>query len=183
MARRIHLAAHLSGEELRRRYRTAQDPVERSRWQMLWLLEQGQTAQQVGAVTGYSAYWVGQIAQRYNTKGLGAVADGRHRPGADEADAPAAAEEQAEPGAHGVLSTAQQAELCQALAGPEPHGGLWNGRTVSEWISARLGRRVSRQCGWSYLRRLGWRPYRPRPRHVRSADAAAQETFKGGSAS
>lgn len=47
MARRIHLAEHLSVDELGQRYRRAGDPVERSRWQMLWLLGQGQTAQQV----------------------------------------------------------------------------------------------------------------------------------------
>jgi len=69
MARHIHLEAHLSVEELGRRYRRATDPVERSRWQMLWLLGQGQTAQQVAAVRGYSAYWIGQIAQRYNRQG------------------------------------------------------------------------------------------------------------------
>jgi hypothetical protein len=41
MARHIHLASHLSTEELGQRYRRAHDPVGRSRWQMLWLLANG----------------------------------------------------------------------------------------------------------------------------------------------
>jgi hypothetical protein len=35
----------------------------------LWLLARGMTATAVAALTGYSAYWIGQIPQRYNTEG------------------------------------------------------------------------------------------------------------------
>jgi hypothetical protein len=64
MARRIHLAPHLTTDEVERRYRRAHDPVERSRWQMLWLLAQGHSATQIATVTGYSAFCIGQIARR-----------------------------------------------------------------------------------------------------------------------
>ena len=43
----------------------------------------------------------------------------------------------------------------------------------------RLGRPVSEQRGWEWMRRLGFTPQRPRPRETR-ADAAAQEAFKKG---
>jgi hypothetical protein len=69
MARHLHLQPHLSFAELERRYRSAHDPNECSWWQILWLLSQGHTAVSVSAVTGYSAYWIGQIAKRYNTDG------------------------------------------------------------------------------------------------------------------
>src|SRR5258706_13664670 len=69
MARHIHLQPHLSVDELERRYRAAKEPSERTWWQILWLLSQGHTAVAVSAVTGYSAYWIGQIAKRYNTEG------------------------------------------------------------------------------------------------------------------
>src|SRR5258708_17640967 len=69
MARQIHLQPHLSVDDLERRYRAAKEPNERSWWQILWLLSQGHTAVQIAAVTGYSAYWIGQIAKRYNTEG------------------------------------------------------------------------------------------------------------------
>lgn len=164
MARHIKLATHLSCEELEQRARHATEAGEARRWQILWLLAQGRTATQVAAVTGYSAYWIGRIARRYHEQGPAGVEDRRHQAR----------------GATGVLSAEQQEELRQALRGPAPDGEQWTGRTVAEWMTARLGRTVAYWLGWAYLRRLGLRRYVPRPRHVK-ADAVAQETFKGGS--
>ena len=167
MTRRIRLAAHLSVEELAHRYRREADPVARSRWQILWLLAQGKTGLEVAAVTGYSAYWVGQIARRYNEQGPEGVEDRRHRA---RGRAP-------------TLTAEQQAELRQALEGPPPEGEQWTGRTVAAWIARQLGRPVGTVpywLGWLYLRRLDWRRYTPRPRHVKAADPAAQDAFKGG---
>ncbi len=76
-----------------------------------------------------------------------------------------------------LLAAEQQEELRRALGGAAPHGQLWNGRVVAEWMAARLGRPVRYQVGWAYLVRLGGRPRVPRPRHV-AADPAAQEAFK-----
>ena len=69
MARRIHLRTDLSSDELERRYRSAKEPHERSWWQILWLLSRGQKAKDIAESTGYSAYWIGQIAKRYNAEG------------------------------------------------------------------------------------------------------------------
>jgi hypothetical protein len=69
MPRRIHLKPHLTDDELHDRYRRADDPVEHSHWHFLWLLASGMTATAVAAVAGYSAYWIGQIARRYNADG------------------------------------------------------------------------------------------------------------------
>src|SRR5260370_16897844 len=69
MARHIHLQPHLSVDDLERRYRAAKEPNERTWWQLLWLLAQGRTATELSAVTGYRAYWIGQIAKRYNEQG------------------------------------------------------------------------------------------------------------------
>jgi transposase len=164
MARHIKLAAHLRLDELEQRARQATEAGEARRWQILWLLARGKTATQVAEVTGYSAYWIGQLARRYNEEGPSCVADRRH---------------QAQ-GHQGTLSAEQEAELRQALQGPAPAGDVWTGRTVAEWISQQLGRPVSYWVGWAYLHRLGLRRLRPRPRHVK-ADAAAQEALKGGS--
>jgi hypothetical protein len=78
MPRHLHLQAHMSVAELERRYRGAHDPSERSWWQMLWLLSQGHTAVAVAQMTGYSAYWIGQIAKRYNTHGPDGMVNRRH---------------------------------------------------------------------------------------------------------
>lgn len=164
--RRIHLAAHLPTDELERRYRQAHEPHERSWWQILWLLARGQTAKAVAQSTGYSPYWIGQLARRYNTAGPAAMINRQHtRPRPTPT----------------LLSSAQIEELRQALAGRPPSGERWSGRVVGEWIAARIGRPVRYQTGWAYLQRLKARQRQPRPRHV-AASANEQEAFTGGSA-
>jgi Homeodomain-like domain-containing protein len=69
MPKRIRLPLYLTDHELHEHYRQAHDPVERSHWHFLWLLARGLTATAIARVTGYSAYWIGQIARRYNRAG------------------------------------------------------------------------------------------------------------------
>jgi hypothetical protein len=164
MARHIHLQAHLSSAELAQRYRAAKEPHERSWWQILWLLSRGHSATTIAESTGYSRYWIGQLAKRYNEEGPGGMTNRQHTTSRRQA---------------ALLSPAVQGELQQALAGPAPEDDVWTGRTVAEWMAQRLGRPVSTYRGWVYLRRLQPRPRHgtPRRRHV-LADPAAQETFK-----
>jgi hypothetical protein len=87
----------------------------------------------VASISGYSAYWIGHIARRYNQHGPHGLEDLRH---------------QSRPSAP-LLSASQQDELAATLAvGSAPEGDRWSGRTVTDWISQRLGRRVGRQLGW-----------------------------------
>lgn len=79
MARRISLEPHLTIEELEGRYRSTKGSVERSRWHFSWLLARGLTAKLVASITGYSACWIGRIAQRYNQQGPAGVKDLRHQ--------------------------------------------------------------------------------------------------------
>lgn len=162
MARRLVIAPHLTVTELEQRYRGAGDPVARSQWQMLWLLAGGMATAEVARVTGYSVRWVQELARRYRA-GPEAIGDRRH----------------GNPGAPPLLAPEQQAQLRAALAGPAPDGGIWTCRTVAAWMSQTLGRPVSEQRGWEWMRRLGFTPQRPRPRETR-ADPAAQEGFKKG---
>jgi transposase len=162
MPRRISLQSHLSTDELERRYRGTKEPVERSHWHMLWLLAQGQTATQVAANTGYSAYWIGQIARRYNEQGVEGMAD-RRRTAPHQSPT--------------LLSAELLAELRTVLSQPAPDGERWSGRTVAEWMAAQLGRAVRYQRGWEYLQRLKARQLVPRPRHIQ-ADPDAQAAFK-----
>jgi transposase len=161
MTRCIHLDPHLSVDDLARGDRGTTDPVERRRWRFLWLLARGCTAKAIASLTGYSAYWIGQIARRFNALGPEGVKDQRHlaRPHRQ------------------LLPPAHHEELRAALSGPAPQHDRWNGRTVAAWIAARLGRPICRQLGWVYLRRLGARLHMPRPRHVH-ADSQAQADFK-----
>jgi transposase len=161
MPKRLSLQPHLALNELERRYRTAKELVARSHWQMVWLLAQGQSAEQVAAVTGYTANWVRTIAQRYNQHGPAGLGDRRHR----------------NTGAAGLLSASQQADLARVIEQPSPDGGMWTGPKVAAWMAASLGRPIHPQRGWEVLRRLGWTPKVPRPRHAK-ADPQAQAVFK-----
>jgi hypothetical protein len=84
MPRRIHLKSHLTSDELYTRYRQAREPVERSHWHFLWLLAQGFAAIAIARATGYTAYWIGQIARRYNRDGPDGMRDRRQRMGPEQ---------------------------------------------------------------------------------------------------
>jgi transposase len=163
MVRPLLIPPHLTLDELEQRYRRSGDPVARSQWQIVWLLAGDASTTAVARSTGYSVNWVREIARRYREDGPAGIGDRRH----------------GNPGAAPLLAATQQEALRRALGGPAPGGGVWTGRSVAAWMSAALGRSVSPQRGWEWLRRLGYTPQRPRPRETR-ADPAAQEAFKKG---
>lgn len=140
MPKRVTVLPHLSSSELESRYRQAKDPVERTHYQIVWLLTSGKTTQEVAQVTGYSLDWIRKIVRRYNQKGIEGLGDGRHH----------------NPGGEPLLSQAQQMQLSEALQGPAPDGGLWNSRKVAEWISTQINRPVAMQRGWDYLQQMGF---------------------------
>lgn len=78
MPKRIAIASHLSEEELYTHYRDATEAVERSHYQIIWLLATGKTALEVSQVTGYSRIWIYQLVRRYNEHGPEGVGDLRH---------------------------------------------------------------------------------------------------------
>jgi Homeodomain-like domain len=116
----------------------------------------------LSAVTGYRAYWIGQIAKRYNEQGLAGMVNRRHttpyRPPP-------------------VLSADLQEELRRLLAEAAARNAQWTGREVAAWMAQRLGRPVSYRLGWSYLVRLTQTLQVPRPRHA-LVNAEQQEIFK-----
>lgn len=163
MSRHIHLATHLSIAELEQRYRAAHEPHERTWWQILWLLAKGQTATAIAQSTGYTRYWIGQIAKRYNSEGPAGM---QNRQRTTSWRPPR------------MLSAQLQEELRQAIAGPAPQGAKqWSARLVADWMAERLGHPVRTQRGWDYLQRLRQSPQQPRPRHA-LADEAEQTVFK-----
>src|SRR5258707_9229779 len=166
MGRRLRLESHLKVDELERRYRAAKEPHERSWWQILWLLAEGQTAAAVAESTGYSRYWIGQLVRRYNRDGPEAMRNRQYTHSHRAAP---------------LLSPEQLAELAAAVRGPAPEGDEWLGRTVAAWMSQKLGRPISAKLGWVYLVRLDGKRRKPRPRHV-LADPEQQADFKKSSA-
>jgi transposase len=169
MPKRLELSPHVSTEVLEHRYKKAKDPVERSHLQIVWLLSEGRTTEEVCQVTGYSPGWVRKIARRYNERGLQGLGDRRHRnPGARE---------------RALLDEEGQAELREALlSGPAPAsvgGGMWSGPKVARWIQQRNGlKKVHVQRGFEYLRKVGMSPQVPRPSNAQGADSSEREAFK-----
>jgi transposase len=163
MARRIHLATHLSVAELEQRYRAAHEPHERTWWQILWLLARGQLAKDIAESTGYTRTWIGQIAKRYNAEEPAGMVN-RQRTTSWRAPR--------------MLSAEQQEELRVALAGRAPDGGKhWSCRAVAHWMATTLGLPVQVQRGWDYLQRLKQSQQVPCPRHA-LVDAEQQDSFK-----
>src|SRR5918995_7472886 len=167
MPKRLELSPHASTEELERRYRKAKDPVQRSHRQIVWLLSEGRTTEEVCGVTGYSPGWVRRIARRYNERGVEGLGDRRHsNPGARE---------------RALLDESGEEELLEALQGAPPAsvgGGMWSGPKVARWIAHRNGlEEVHVQRGFEYLRKVRYSPQVPRPANARAEDSE-KEAFK-----
>jgi transposase len=83
MPKRIEIAAHLSLEQLEQYYRQAKDAVERSHYQIIWLLAQGKRTEEVAELTRYSRSWIYELVWGYNRIGPDSLGDKRHQnPGA-----------------------------------------------------------------------------------------------------
>jgi transposase len=163
MVKRIALQPHLATTELERCYRAAQGPVERTHYQIIWLLASGKTTGEVMAATGYSRTRVQEVARRYNRAGPAGLGDRRHD----------------NPGGEPLLDAAGREELRAALGADAPDGGLWRGPKVARWIAEKLGRAVSERAGWVYLHRIGYSPKLPRPAQA-EADAEERAAFPRG---
>src|SRR3954464_5670301 len=156
------LAAHLSPAELGQRYRAARSPVERSHLQIVWLLSRGRSEREGTPVPAYGGRWVGGVRPRYDEGGPDGRGDRRRR----------------NVGAKPLLGAEDEAALRAALAEPPPDGGLWTGPKVATWMAGRLRRKVWPQRGWDYLKKLGYSPQRPRPRHAKAASPEEQAAYK-----
>ena len=161
-----HIVEHLSVEELEARYRAAQDATEARHFQAIWLLAQGRTVLEVSEVLAFVPRWVTQLAARYNASGPEALGDRRRRNGR----------------AASLLTEDVLAALAERVRTPPEDGRLWSGPKIAARMAAHLGlAKVHPQRGWEALRRIGWSPQAPRPRHARAATPEERAAFRGGS--
>jgi transposase len=128
----------VSRAEIAARSGSAATARECRRWQVIGLLADRAPLAEIEAATGCRPRTIRQIAQRYREAGPAGLADGRQRSA----------------GAAPILTAEQQDELRQALQNPAPDGEIWTGPKVAQWIAAKTGKRIHRQRGWEYLRRL-----------------------------
>ncbi|MBE9048703.1 winged helix-turn-helix domain-containing protein [Pleurocapsales cyanobacterium LEGE 10410] len=149
MPKQLSLSQHLSTLELLDRYGNASSVIEKSHYQIIWLLSTGKAPKQVAEMTSYSQTWIYQLINRYNERGEEGLGDLRA----------------SNPGKEPLLNDVQQAQLHQVLTNPARDGGLWNGRKVAEWMSQITGKKISRMRGWEYLKQMEYSLKVPRPEH------------------
>lgn len=154
------LIPHHTSEELEVAYRQAERPIERSRWQIIWLKSKGKTIPEIIDVTGFSRTTISVLIAAYNTHGEQALLDKRQFNKSDPA-----------------LNTEQQEVLFQVLQKPHSAGGLWTSRKVKMYIQEHFGIEVTEVCAWGYLRRLGFTVQVPRPTHIQAASSEEQGVF------
>ncbi|MDJ0798954.1 MAG: helix-turn-helix domain-containing protein [Calothrix sp. MO_167.B12] len=152
MPKRITIVAHANVSELEQLYRQAKNGIASRQFQIIWLLAQGKTTEEVEEITGYSRTWIYALVKRYNELGIEGLGDRRSQ----------------NQGAKPLIGDVEQARLWQVLQGDAPDGGLWNGRKVADWLSSVTGKKISRQRGWEILRQMTSRLRVPRPSHGQS---------------
>lgn len=156
-------ALHLSTKELEARFRAAETVVERTHFQVIWLLAKGHTVRETAGVTAISERWVNKLAERYARHGAAALGDQRR----------------GNRGARPLLSGDDLEALRERLQSPPDAGGQWNGPKVALWIAARLGlEHVHPPRGWEALKKLRWSIQAPRPRNPKAASAEEEAAFK-----
>src|SRR5215213_5839174 len=157
---------HLPLAELEARYRAARDATEARHTQAIWLPARRRTFLEVAQVLAFAPRWVEELAARYDASGPAALGGQRRRNGR----------------AASLLTEAVPAALAERVRTPPGDGGLWSGPKVAAWMARHLGlAAVHPQRGWEALKRIGWSPQAPRPRHARAAGPEEQAACRGGS--
>ena len=157
------MVIHLSTDELEARFRAADTVVERTHFQVIWLLSKGRTVGETAEVTAISERWVSKLAERYGRHGAEALGDLRR----------------GNRGARPLLSDDDLEALRERLRTPPDDGGQWSGPKVARWIAARLGlEHVHAPRGWEALKKLRWSIQAPRPRNPKAATAEQEAASK-----
>ncbi len=165
------LTARHTAEQLDQEVRGAKDGRYRDRVRFILFLVQGKSLAESARLLGWGRREAQRIRARYDSGGLQALQTPKRVRSKNSGMKP-------------LLDDAQRAELALALQKPPPDGGLWTGPKVARWIDAKINasgephpRRVHKQRGWDYLRKLGFVLRRPRPKH-KQGDPTAQAVFK-----
>src|ERR1044071_5992699 len=163
----IKLKPHLTAEDLYQRYRKCQQPREKIRWRALYLIANGEVANDVAKRVGRSSGWMTNLARRYNQLGAPGVSDQRTEP---------------MPSPPPTLNTKQAQALATALRGSAPDGGLWTSPKVAAWIKQKTGKEVHPTTAWRAMKAADFTLQVPRPHHRQAATEAEQAAFKKSSA-
>src|SRR5215203_4070264 len=149
--RRLPVVRHRTPRQAWAKYRACRNPVEKTRWHLVWLLlrtDERRTPAQAAAVVGVSVITARAVLHRWNDHGPVGLSDRR-----------------AANGGRPRLTDDQRAALLAALKVRPPDGGLWTGPKVAVYVRDRWGACVRPQTGWRWLVDLGFTLQVPRQRH------------------
>jgi len=164
MTKKAHLEAHFSNCELKARYLSTADKVERRRWHLLWLVSEKWTIKQAAKGVGLNYDYAREIVKDYNERGEEGVRN-RHK-GRKSSRKKA------------LLNETQLEELKECLKKQPVDQGIWTGPKVAAWIAQKTGKeKVWPQRGWDYLKKFRYSLKVPRPSHHKG-DKQQQEQFK-----
>ena len=169
MGKRLVVASHAGVSELERGYRAQKEVVSARQWQVIWLLAQGHTSEQVAKTTGLSLEWVRVLVRRYNAGGTEALGDGRHN----------------NPGVVPRVTQVMEEALSAALEQEAPArvgGGVWSGPKVVQFFEQQFAVTLSVRRAQEIMQRVGYSCRKPPPLHAK-ADLQDQEAFKKSSKS
>ncbi|HEY1377448.1 MAG TPA: winged helix-turn-helix domain-containing protein [Gemmataceae bacterium] len=161
---RLPVIRHRTARQVWSKYRACRNPVEKTRWHLVWLLlraDEPRTPAQAAAVVGVSVITARAVLKRWNAGGPAGLTDRRANNGGKPA-----------------LTDGQRRELFAALSKRPPDGGLWTGPKVARYVRDRWAVPAVPQTGWRWLRALGFTLQVPRPSHPRAADPATQRRWK-----
>lgn len=162
----LTIKSHLTYQELTKYYRSCKNPIEKTRFQLIWLMAnptKPMLVKQAAKATGFCQRWARQLVHRYNQEGIQGVIDKRKN----------------NIGQDPVLDKKQQLKLKNIILDKRPpDGGLWTNVKIADWIEKETGKRPCSTTCLNYLRNLGFTLQQPRTSHSQKATPEEIKQFK-----
>lgn len=162
----LKIKEQLTHEEIGQKYRKCKNSVEKSRWQLIWLMTNPKKeilVTQAAEIVGFCSNWARILIHRYNDEGPEKFIDRRKN----------------NLGKKAFLSKKQQKELKNALINTRPpDGGLWTGPKVATWIEKKTKKHITAVGAWKCIKKAGFTLQVPRPKNIKSASAEETVEFK-----
>jgi len=162
----LKIKPHLSHEEISRQYRKCKNSIEKSRWQLIWLMSNPKKevlVTEAAQIVGFCQRWARILVSRYNKEGGEGLVDKRK----DNL------------GKVAFLNEKQQKQLKKIILSKRPpDGGLWTGPKVAIWIEKKTKKHITAVGAWKWIRKSGFTLQVPRPKNIKSASEQEMKDFK-----
>jgi transposase len=162
----LKVKPHLTHEEVGQRYRKCKNPIEKSRWQLIWLMTNPKKeilVTEAAEIVGFCSNWARILVHRYNSEGSEKFIDKRKN----------------NKGKKAFLNKKLQKELRNTLINKRPpDGGLWTGPKVAAWIEKKTKKHITAVGAWKWIGKLGFTLQVPRPKNIQAANEKEKKEFK-----